>query len=386
MSAHARLSCSGAHRWMACPGSVQLEADLPEQSSRYADEGSAAHMLAEWCLDHEADAADAPDEVARACGVAWPPDMRQAVQVYLDYVRGLTAPGTARYTEQALDLSAWIPGGFGTSDVIVVGDGVLRAIDYKHGAGVRVDAANNPQTRLYGLGALHAFDAIEDIHTVETHIVQPRMDHISVEVLSVEDLRAWGETVKVAAAAVEQPDAPLVPGEKQCRFCRAKAVCPGRARANLAVAQREFATPGAPPVASPAALSIPELATLLPHLDELVAWAKDVQEYCAQQALAGRAVPGYKLVEGRSARTWADEAAVIAALRKLKYPKADYIVEKLIGITDAEKLLGGKKAAAPILDPLTIKPPGKPTLVPEADRRPALNTAESARTDFADAA
>ena len=146
MSAHARLSCSGAHRWIPCPGSVRLEATQPDQTSTYAQEGSAAHMLAEWCWDHDVAAADAPDAVAAACGAAWTTDMRLAVQVYLDYVQGMIGPDTACYVEQRLDLRQWVPEGFGTSDAILVGGGVLRSLDYKHGAGVRVDANANPQT------------------------------------------------------------------------------------------------------------------------------------------------------------------------------------------------------------------------------------------------
>lgn len=381
MAGHAKLSASGAHRWLACPGSVRLEDGIADAGSAYAAEGTLAHELAEICLARGWDAHDLPPYAEASRGEDWgryPDDMRQHVQSYLDLVRGF--PG-ALLVETRVTYDRWVPEGFGTADALVIDDTKAALVDLKYGQGVKV-YADGPQLKLYALGAIQTHGWLYDIQTWELVICQPRIDHIDAVTVSTGHLLEWAETVVAPAAALALTDgAPLSPGEHQCRFCRAKAVCRSRRDANLKVAYADFG-----PLPKPDSLDLGEIAALLGKLDEMEQWAKDVRDYAMSQAESGHDLPGYKLVEGRSYRQWTDEAAVIRRLRALKYLKSDYIVEKLIGIGEAEKLLGGKKAATPILDELTVKPPGRPALVPEADKRPALNSAASARADFNQAA
>lgn len=384
MSEHHPLGASGASRWLACPGSVRLSQGIPDAGSRYADEGSEAHLLAELCLTNGIAAADVTEVEAAKCRATFPLEMREYVQSYLDYCAGLVQGPGLRFIEAQVDLSRWIPGCFGTVDFGVLHElsATLHVVDLKYGSGVRVDAAGNPQPRMYALGLLTELEHLYNIEAVEMHIVQPRLDHVSTEVLSTDALHEWARTVLVPGArAAMHPTAPLVPGEHQCRFCRAAAVCPARAAANQDLARRDFDGELLPPQA----LSLEEVAALLPGLDELRRWASDVQDYALAQAEQGKDVPGYKLVAGRSNRAWAsDETATITALQALGLAEYQITSRKLVGIPAIEKALGGPKVAAALIEPLITKPVGKPALVPAADPRPALSSASSARVDFAE--
>jgi hypothetical protein len=359
----------------------------PDQTSAYAEEGRLAHLLAELCLSNRIDAIDVNNTEAASLGID--PEtleaMRPHVQTYLDYCRAFvdTWSPDLVFIEEWVDLDPWIPGGFGTVDFGVIDTLArrLHVIDLKYGAGVPVSAVGNPQTRTYGLGLLLDLCFLYDIDQVVLHIVQPRLDSISTETLKVTDLLNWGHSVlRPGVQAALQPDAPLVPGLKQCFFCRARKVCPARASANQAQARRDFDGTLIPPEV----LSLADIAALLPHLDELRRWATDVQDYALAQAEQGRTVPGYKLVAGRSNRAWTgNETDTIDALLDLGLAMVDVTTSKLVGIPAIEKVLGGAKHAAHLLEPLITKPVGKPALVPDADPRPALSSASSARSDFA---
>jgi hypothetical protein len=376
------LRSSGSHRWSLCPGSVRLCVGIPDSGSAFAAEGTLAHELAQICLERRLDADDlpAPDGYADASdGADWgvyPADMRRHVQTYLDWVRGYD--GDPRI-EQRVDMSNVVPGGCGTLDFSALGGDVNVIADLKYGVGVQVYAEHNPALMLYALGCMQTYGWLYDFdRDWELCIVQPRLGHIDTWRVSAADLIAWGEEViKPAAVAALNPDAALTPGEEQCRFCTAKAVCRARAEANLAVAREEFGV-----LPDPDTLTPEEIGSLLHQLDELRRWVEDVKSYALTQAAQGDPAPGWKLVAGRSLRRWADEAAAARKLRALKYKKADYIQESLISVAAAEKLLGGRKAAAPVLEGLTLKPDGKPVLAPEADKRPALHSAASAGAEF----
>ena len=267
--------------------------------------------------------------------------------------------------EQRVDFSRWVESGFGTADCIVIADRILNIVDYKHGQGVEVSAVDNSQMKLYALGALEIVDYLYDIEEVQMTIFQPRKGNVSVFQISREALLEWaeGELTRQAQLAFEGK------GEfscgEWCRFCKAKAECRERANANLALAQLEFQLP--------ALLDDEEIAEILGKLDALVSWATDVKEYALQQAVSGKAWTGWKLVEGRSNRRYTNENAVIAAVLQAGY---DPYEKKVLGITAMQKALG-KARFEELLSPFIEKPQGKPTLVPESDKRPAMNTAKN---------
>jgi hypothetical protein len=375
---HAVLSASAASRWLACPGSVRLTRDLPDEGSVYAAEGTLAHELAELCLRRGWNADDLPEYAGGAEGEDWnryPPAMREHVQYYLDHVRDL--PGKPM-VEVKVSFDQWVPGGFGTADVILLADGKAHLVDLKYGQGVKVSAAQNPQLMLYALGAHQDHGWLWDVTEWSLTICQPRLDHVDTWSITTADLLAWGETVRPIAERALTDDAPLVPGEKQCRFCKVKATCRARTEAAQRTAYEDF---GHLPKGDQ--LSPDELASALGRLDAMEQWAHDLREHALAEHLAGRPLPGWKLVEGRAVRQWTETAP--AALLGAGLTDVQIYERKLIGLTAAEKLLGGKKKAAPVLDGCTTKPAGKPTLAPASDPRPALSATPAAQ-DFASAA
>ena len=226
---HALKSASGADTWMLCPGSVRQSRGMVDAGSVYAAEGTAAHALGELCLRTEMPPAAFVG--AKHGDHTFTAEMARYVTQYTDAIMAM--PGHT-LVEVRLDLREWIPpsendldGGFGTADAIVLTNDVITVNDLKYGAGVRVDAVGNRQLRLYGLGALRVAEAMGfEPKTVTMAVHQPRMDHYDEEALSVEELLSFGEEVKAASAAADDPDAPLVPGEDQCRWCKGKPTCP----------------------------------------------------------------------------------------------------------------------------------------------------------------
>lgn len=368
---HAKLSASGAHRWIGCPASVSMEAQFPEgdKASPFAAEGTAAHDLAETCLRLGKNAKEYIGHTFEADGLSFvvDDDMAEAVQLYVDYVRDL--PGKL-LIEQRVDFSPWVAGGFGTADAIVLNDGVATVADLKFGRGVKVDADENPQAMSYALGALNEYDFLFDVHTFRLAIVQPRLDHVSEWEISRDDLLAWADDLlKPAAELALSDEPPMHPGEKQCRFCRAKGACRALAEFNIQVATEGFSVVGDPiKTTDPKVLSSEEIAELMPSLDMLANWVKAVEAHALAELEIGRDIPGYKLVAGRSLRKWADENDAEAALRK-KLKVADVYTKKLISPAQAEKKLGkGNRIVAEHC----IKPQGKPAIAPISDKRPAL--------------
>jgi len=352
MRKHAILSASGAHRWLNCPPSARLEEHFPDEPSPYAEEGTKAHKIAEGIL------LDKIDEPADETN-----EMFEYVSRYVEVVLEKWIPGAQLYVEQRLDFSPWVPEGFGTGDAVIVSDDVLEIIDLKYGKGVQVDAEGNPQLRLYALGAYNEFGALYDFQTVRMTIVQPRLDHVSTEELSLDELLAWGERIKPIAQQAYEGKGEFKAGP-HCRFCKARRTCRARAEANLELARYEFR--------KPELLSIEEVAEILAQAEELAAWAKDVKEYALTQAYRhGVKFPGWKVVEGRSTRKITDEAALA---ERLAAEDIDPYKKVLKGISELEKEMGRKRFAELAAD-LIEKPPGKPTLVPESDKRPEINSA-----------
>jgi len=363
MSAHAFLSASGAHRWLNCPPSASLEAKFEDSSGEAAAEGTAAHAMAEYKL-------------LKALGrKAKKPTSKYDSEEMEDYTDGYVAfilemLEAAKKTckdpivlvEQRLDFSKYVPEGFGTGDCIIVSDGVLHVIDFKYGQGVLVDAVDNPQMMLYGLGSLLLFDGIYDIEKVYMTVYQPRRENINTYVLPKDDLYKWAEEeLKPTAKQAFKGEGEFRSGE-WCRFCKAAVKCRTRAEQNLALAKHEFAMP---PV-----LTDEDIEEILSQVDDLVSWANDIKGYALSAAInQGKEWTGFKLVEGRSNRKYSDEEDVARAATQAGF--TDIYRETLITLTQMEKLMGKTKFNE-VLGSLIIKPPGKPTLVPESDKRPAI--------------
>lgn len=366
---HAMLSASGAHRWLACPPSARLEAELPESSSAAAEQGTVAHGLAEWKLRralHDAPTTRSVSEWIDAEMEALTNDYVAFIQERLRDVRESCADPTV-LIEQRLDFSHVVPGGFGTGECVIIAEPMLRIIDLKYGQGVLVEAEHNPQLMLYALGALEAFGSLYDIDEVAVTIYQPRRANISTWHVTVTKLEAWAaEVVKPTATLAASGDGEFASGE-WCRFCKLNPTCRTRAEANLALARHEFSPP--------AELTDDEIAAVLAQLPQLRAWAADVEAYALSLAVnQGKTWSGFKLVEGRSIRKYADEAAVA---QKAEAAGVDVWDRKLKTITALEKQLG-KQRFTELLGDLVVKPAGKPALVPESDKRPALTLGDAA--------
>ena len=369
MAGHALLSASSSRRWLNCPPSARLCENYEDKSSEYAQEGTDAHSLCEHKLKSMLGMESAnPTE-----GLSfYSEEMEQCACDYAAYVMELVAEAKkickdpVVLIEQRLDFSRFVQEGFGTGDCVIIADGTLYIVDYKHGKGVEVSAVDNPQMMLYALGALELFDGIYDIDTVQMAIFQPRRDNVSVCVMAKDDLLSWanGELAEKAKLAYDG-EGKFACGD-WCRFCKAKAACRKRAEYILEMAKYDLAMP--------ATLEDAEIVAILARTDELSVWAADVKEFALQQALSGIKYDGYKVVEGRSNRRYTDEAAVADAVKKAGFNPYE---EKLLGITAMTAALG-KKRFADIIEKvgLTEKPQGKPALVPESDKRPPMHTAQ----------
>jgi hypothetical protein len=383
--AHAKLSASGAERWMVCTGSPQFEEGFEDQDTDFSKEGTVAHELSEILLSRELGLIDKRKAnsliKAKQKSEYYNADMLGYVEQYVDYVmervnaaRAITHDAVVMI-EQRLDFSEWVPEGFGTGDMLIIGEGFIEIIDLKFGKGVKKYAPENPQMKLYGLGALHMYDAIYDIKSVRMTIVQPRLDHISTDELTAFDLYDWAEsTVRTIAEEAYGPGGKFQPGD-HCKFCKGRAVCRARAEDCMETVD---AYKGAE-------LSLEEIGLLLAKVDNIGKWCKEVADHAYKQAtLHGKKIPGYKLVAGRSNRKFTNIGTVKEILLGEKY-KPEQIIkpEELISMTDIEALLGKKKFTA-LLDGCTTKAPGKPALVPESDKRDELNSAKAAKSDFDD--
>lgn len=368
--AHAILSASSSHRWLNCPPSARLCETYEDKGSNYAAEGTDAHSLCEYKL-RKALGMGAVDPSEH---LTWyDEEMEDCANGYATYIMELvesakeTCADPVVLIEQRVDFSRWVEQGFGTSDAVIIADGTLRVIDYKHGLGVLVGADNNPQMMCYALGALELFDAIYDIDSVAMTVYQPRRQNVSTFEMSKDDLYRWAEEVlKPTAELAFAGDGNFLCGE-WCGFCKAKHECRARAEANLLLAQYDFKLP---PL-----LEDSEIEVILSRADQLVSWVNNIKEYALQQAISGKDWTGFKLVEGRSNHRYTDEAAVTQVVTNAGF---DPYERKLLGITAMQKLLG-KSRFEELLSAYIEKPQGKPTLVPESDKRPVMN---NAKTDF----
>lgn len=355
MLSHAILSCSSSSRWISCPPSVRLSEKYEDEVSPYAQEGTSAHSLGEYKLKNllGLNPKDPTEDLDY-----YNEEMEELTEGYASYAMEIVSryESSAVFVEERLDLSRYVKESFGTADCIIVGDKNLHVIDLKYGQGVLVDARENSQLMLYGLGALTLFDGIYDIESVTLHIYQPRRENISIYEIESSKLYQWGESIKEIAELAYKGEGEFNCGE-WCRFCKAKNKCRKRAEENLKIAQEEFTLPPE--------LSDQEIEEILPKLDGLEEWVKDIKTYALEKALKGHKWEGLKLVEGRSNRKYTDEDEVVKKVKELGFNPFE---EKLLGITAMTKLLGKKVFDDNIAD-LLEKPKGKLTLVSLNDKR-----------------
>lgn len=382
---HAKLSSSASKRWLGCPGSVKLSEHYPNGSSIYADEGTIAHGVAEGMISkddklvqkYEVEADKFYGEHPELNGTFL--EMKMILQPYVDYVFEEYAEqvhedeAAQLMTEERVDLTEYIPGGFGTSDVVILRQGRLHIIDLKYGKGVAVSAEDNPQLKLYALGTLARFDMLYDIEDVVMTIYQPRLDNVSTDTIKAKDLYIWGEEViKPGAQLALSEDAPVHAGD-WCQFCPARYDCKERARDAMELQK----------YLGQMVLSPEEIAEILGKIDRLTKFAEDIKDSALTKALDGEEIPGWKVVEGRSIRKYVgSEEEIVRQCEGAGYDQALLYERKLLTITNMEKLMG-KKQFAEVLGAYVEKPEGKPTLAPESDKRPAI-TNNSAAEDFAD--
>ena len=368
MAEHAVLSASGSHRWLNCTPSARLELEFENTGSEAAREGTAAHALCEHKLKralHMRSRRPASDYDSD--------EMEECTDAYVDFV--MEQYETAKQVcedpviliEQRLDFSCYVPDGFGTGDCLIISDDRLHIIDFKYGMGVLVEAEGNPQMKLYALGALAVYDALYDIREVSMTIFQPRRENVSTWTIPVEDLKAWAENeLKPRAKMAYDGEGEYLPGE-WCTFCRAAVRCRARAEEKLKLAQTEFRMP---PLLTDA-----EIEDILAVLPDLTKWANEIAAYALDAALNhGKEWNGFKVVEGRSVRKYRDEAAVAEAAKEAGYK--DIYRQSLIPLTEMQRLMG-KDRFEEILGGLITKAPGRPTLVPKSDRRPALSVSNA---------
>jgi hypothetical protein len=365
---HAVLSASSSNRWLHCPPSARLCESYDDKGSNYAAEGTDAHELCEYKLRRALDM-EAKDPTEN---LTWfSAEMADCASSYAAYILELvevakqTCADPVVLVEQRVDFSRWVESGFGTADCIIIADGILQVCDYKHGMGILVSAEKNPQMQCYALGALELFDGIYDLDTVRMIIYQPRRDNVSTYELSKDELYRWAdEVLKPTADLAFAGDGNFLCGE-WCQFCKAKYDCRARADANLELARFDFKLP---PL-----LTDEEVEEILSRIDDLIGWATDIKDYALQQAMSGREWIGWKLVEGRSNRKYTNETAVADTVSDAGFDPYEH---KVLGITAMQKLLG-KSRFDELLSVYIEKPQGKPTLVPESDKRPVMNTAKN---------
>lgn len=382
---HALLSASGAHRWLLCTPSAKLEGKFPDTTSEAAKEGTLAHELAELKVRNYFN----PDDVSKRKltyavkklkeNELWQDEMITHTDTYVDYIRDISVKlpsQPAVEIEKRLDLGAYVPDGFGTADFIMFQGEDLYVVDFKYGKGVPVSAEENPQMMLYALGAYKAYCFLYPIRNIHLAIVQPRLDSVSEWSCSLDDLLKFGIYVTERAALAIKGEGDFCPGEKQCRFCRAKQQC--RARADYNVRMAFSSDKGKLPPLITAA----EAGEYLTRGEDVEKWLKDLKEWALAECLAGKSVPGWKAVEGRGSRDWTDMDAAFDRLTRSGVAEEAMLWEKKpLTLAQVEKLVG-KKNFQDAVGEFVVKHPGKPALVKESDRREAITNKVTAAEAF----
>lgn len=369
---HALLSASSAHRWLYCPMLPRLEAEYPSRDTVYTREGTAAHELSEIKLMYKSGKIKKREFNKRLKEFKESTDyyneeMEEMTELYTDIVmEHFSSYDSAEIElEKRVDFSEWVPNGFGTSDVVILSDGVIEIIDLKYGKGMPVSAKQNPQMGLYALGAYATYDMIYDFDKIRMTIVQPRLDSVSTVEIFVEELLYWANNVVLPMAA--QADVGIGDwdlNEKVLQWSPVAAKLVPRAQANWELIDRYE-------LQEPIYLDDEAIAEILNKAGEIKKWIESVEAYALKQALAGQEVPGYKVVEGRSVRVLTNKEAAAAILEKNGYTDI-YKPKELLAMGALEKMVG-KKRFEDMMAFIIDKPQGKPVLVPNSDKRPIFN-------------
>lgn len=381
--AHALLSASGASRWLNCPPSARLEDAIKEEKeTTFAAEGTLAHELGELELRKSMKLITAAAYKKEFNKIKknefFTEEMPEEVEKYTTYVLEEYAAakkkvsGTVLLIEEKIDLTDFIPDGFGTGDAGIISDGTLEIIDLKYGKGIEVSAENNKQLKLYALGMLRKFELAYDIRILKLTICQPRLNNFSSWEISAEDLETWGRVEVKPKAKMAHEGKGLQKCGDWCRWCKVLATCSTAASYNMKLAKHEFK--------SPHLLDDTLIMHVYDQIPMLLVWAEAVKKHVLAEALDGKSWPGLKLVEGRSVRKWANEEEAIKILNGNLYESEKFITTKIAGIGVVEKLTG-KSDFDRLLSHCVVKPQGAPTLAPEDDKRPALGI-EQAKKDF----
>ncbi|MBO5123390.1 MAG: DUF2800 domain-containing protein [Oscillospiraceae bacterium] len=363
---HALLSASSAHRWLNCPPSAIAAAAYEDEGSEFAAEGTLAHEVAEAIANRRT----VSDRLVIN------QEMIDCAREYRDYIQEhIKSPTATVLLEQRVDFSPWVPEGFGTCDCIILQDDTMTVIDYKYGKGVAVDAENNPQLRLYALGALNDFGIAYDVTKVETHIFQPRINNVTQEALTADELLKWGDSIKPIAQKAAKGKGTYKAGT-HCKFCPHA----GKCRTLTALCTEKVQAYGIS--AKVPVLAPHEVAEVLELEPVFNLWLKNVKAQALQTLLDGGEVPGFKVVEGKLGnRKWTDELEVLNALLCSGYAKEDVTETKLLSPAGMDKAIGKKKVEE-LLEKLIDRAPGAPTIATATDKRPVYSRLAEAQKDF----
>lgn len=380
--AHAKLSASGASRWATCPGSVQMEDGIPDKESIYAQEGTLAHEMSELKLKHYLDSKGFGKRKLNAAikklkeNELYQAEMESYTDTYVDFIKekALSFPSNPYIEiEKRVDFSRWVDGGFGTCDCVLIHGSTLSIIDLKYGKGVPVSSEQNEQLILYALGAYDAFNLIYNLDKIELNIVQPRINNFSTWEISLTELLLWGDYFKVQAEKALGGNGELVPSAKACKFCKARDICTARAENNLSLESEIKLKPNEIPK--------DKLYEYISRGEDIAKWVADLKAYALDMCLKGEDVKGLKAVAGRTSRSWTNQDEAINKLIEGGIDEAIIYDKVPLTLAKLEKALG-KQQFTTLVGDMVVTSEGKPTLVFENDKRPAITNTVNASSIF----
>ena len=380
--AHAKLSASGASRWATCPGSVQMEDGIPDKESVYAQEGTLAHEMSELKIKHYLDPKGFGKRKLNAAikklkeNELYQAEMEFYTDTYVDFIKekALSFPSNPYIEiEKRVDFSRWVDGGFGTCDCVLIHGSTLSIIDLKYGKGVPVSSEQNEQLILYALGAYDAFNLIYNLDKIELNIVQPRINNFSTWEISLTEMLLWGDYFKVQAEKALGGNGELVPSAKACKFCKARDICTARAENNLSLESEIKLKPNEIPK--------DKLYEYISRGEDIAKWVADLKAYALDMCLKGEDVKGLKAVAGRTSRSWTNQDEAINKLIEGGIDEAIIYDKVPLTLAKLEKALG-KQQFTTLVGDLVVTSEGKPTLVFENDKRPAITNKVNATSIF----